>query len=242
MAARYLIERRKMRPASFIERQEERPRFTRSVAGAYIDVMGVAIDRHELTNRELQEIGEFTRENVLRWLKGWLRENFSRETYYFMDDDFHAVCGDIDIPWAKEENRQAWDKAVQGWINGGVTKQARTPSSARQDRWKKLVVGQEVFLVSNEVYCNVGKVAAVTSSGVDVQTADELIRFDNNGKETEASRRDRLGFGPSPGDKFHNVLWFSAPEFQPWEMEDISDEELAAFKAKAGKFKRPPLL
>jgi hypothetical protein len=40
-----------------------------------------------------------------------------------------------------------------------------------------------VFLVSNEIYCNVGKVVAVTPSGVDVQTADELIRFDNNGKE-----------------------------------------------------------
>jgi len=39
----------------------------------------------------------------------------------------------------------------------------------------------------------------------------------------------------SPGDKFHNVPWFSAPEFQPWEIEDISAEELAAWKAKAGK-------
>ena len=111
---------------------------------------------------------------------------------------------------------------------------------------KTLVVGQDVFLVSNEIYYNVGTVVAVTRSGVDVQTgvmqndgtwnAHELIRFDKDGKETEASRRDRLGFGPSPGDKFHNVLWFSAPEFQPYVIEEnISAEELASFKAKMGK-------
>ncbi len=100
---------------------------------------------------------------------------------------------------------------------------------------KKLVVGQDVFLVSSGIYCNVGKVVAVTPSSVDVQTEGELIRLDKDGKETDDSRRDRLGFGPSPGDKFHNSLWFSAPEFQPWEIEDISDEELAAWKAKAGR-------
>jgi hypothetical protein len=110
---------------------------------------------------------------------------------------------------------------------------------------KTLVVGQDVLLVSNEIYCEVGTVVAVTPSGVDVQTGvmqidgtwngHERIRFDKEGKETETSRRDRLGFGPSPGDKFHNILWFSAPEFQPYQIEEnVSAEKLAAFKAKIG--------
>jgi len=100
---------------------------------------------------------------------------------------------------------------------------------------KKLVVGQDVFLVSSGIYCNVGKVVSVTPSSVDVQTDSELFRFDSNGKETDSSRRGRLGFGPSPESKFHTVLWQSAPEFQPWEIEEISAEELAAWKAKIGK-------
>lgn len=79
---------------------------------------------------------------------------------------------------------------------------------------KKLAVGQDVFLVSSGIYYNVGRVVAVTPSSVDVQTERELIQLDKDGKETDDSRRDRLGFGPSPGDRFHNSLWFSAPEFQ----------------------------
>jgi hypothetical protein len=104
---------------------------------------------------------------------------------------------------------------------------------------RTLVVGQEVFLVSNEIYCDVGKVVAVTPQGVDVQTDRELFRFDINGKETDAGRRERLGFGPSPGDKFHTLLWFSAPEFQPWKIEEISAQELALFKQRVERAKQP---
>lgn len=97
---------------------------------------------------------------------------------------------------------------------------------------KNLTVGEAVFLVSNEVYCKTGTVIAVTPSGYDVQTVDELIRLDNEGKETEAGRFERLGFGPRPGDTFHNVLWFSAPEFQPYQIEDATPEEIARHKTR----------
>jgi hypothetical protein len=67
-----------------------------------------------LNGSELQEIGEFTRENVLKWLKAWLRADcngvFWGALDYFEDDDFHAVCGDIDIPWANEDTKRMWDE------------------------------------------------------------------------------------------------------------------------------------
>jgi hypothetical protein len=87
---------------------------------------------------------------------------------------------------------------------------------------KTLVVGQDVYMFSSEIYVNQGKVVGVTPSGAEVRTHDGvLFQFDANGKETDASRRDRLGFGPSPESKFHAVLWHSAPEFQPWELDDM---------------------
>jgi hypothetical protein len=58
----------------------------------------------------------------------------------------------------------------------------------------------------------------------DLQTAD-MIRFDTSGKETDVSRRDRLGFGPSPEDRFYTSLWYSAPEFGPWHLDDMPFEK-----------------
>ena len=54
----------------------------------------------------------------------------------------------------------------------------------------------------------------VTPSGVEVQVAD-LLRFDNDGNELDVSRRDRLGFGPSPEDKFYTSLWQVFP-YHSW--------------------------
>jgi hypothetical protein len=69
----------------------------------------------------------------------------------------------------------------------------------------------------------------ITPSGVEVQVADlqtaDLIRFDPSGKETDVNRRNRLGFGPSPDDKFHTSLWESAPEFGPWHLDDMPFEK-----------------
>lgn len=67
----------------------------------------------------------------------------------------------------------------------------------------------------------------VTPSGVEVQVAD-LLRFDNDGNELDVSRRDRLGFGPSPEDKFYTSLWQSAPEFGPWHLDDMPFPERTA--------------
>jgi hypothetical protein len=89
---------------------------------------------------------------------------------------------------------------------------------------KTLVVGQEVHIISGIYDCGKGTVVEVTPEGVVVQAnTQRVLRFDNNGKELDASRRDRLGFGPSPESKFHTVLWQFAPEFQPWELEDFAD-------------------
>jgi hypothetical protein len=108
-----------------------------------------------------------------------------------------------------------------------------------------LVVGQEVHIVSGVYGCK-GRVVTVTPDSVEVLVEaykeDELLRaisewppedqknfiavnkaklfrFDKDGNETDASRRDRLGFGPSPDDKFHTVLWDTAPECQPWHLD-----------------------
>jgi hypothetical protein len=95
-------------------RPPEKSSSSLTIMYAYIDIKGVAVDRHELTDSELQEIGEFTRENVSRWLKAWLKRDCNRVFWgalnYFDDDDFHAVCGDIDIPWADEDTKRKWDE------------------------------------------------------------------------------------------------------------------------------------
>ena len=86
---------------------------------------------------------------------------------------------------------------------------------------KTLVVGQKVSMTKSGVYANWGEVVEISSPGVAVKTEDgELLRFDTNGRQTDASQRDTLGFGPNPESKFHTVLWFSAPEFQPWEIDE----------------------
>jgi hypothetical protein len=97
---------------------------------------------------------------------------------------------------------------------------------------KALVVGQDVYMFNDHYphwFCGQrGKVVKVTPNGVDVQTAGELLRFDNDGYELDVSRRDRLGFGPSPEDKFYTSLWQSAPEFAPWHLDDMPFAERTA--------------
>jgi len=75
---------------------------------AYIEfVGGVAVYRHELTDSELREIGRFTRGNVLMWLKSHTTLDWDG---FLPIEDFHAVCGDIDIPWATEEAKATFTK------------------------------------------------------------------------------------------------------------------------------------
>jgi hypothetical protein len=84
------------------------------------------------------------------------------------------------------------------------------------------------------------KAIKITPSRVEVQVADlqtaDLIRFDTSGKETDVSRRNRLGFGPSPDDKFYMSLWQSAPEFGPWHLDDMPfAERTALFEERVRK-------
>jgi hypothetical protein len=83
-----------------------------------------------------------------------------------------------------------------------------------------LVVGQDVAVAYSQRKDREGKVVKVTPTGVEVQVTD-LMRFDNDGYEVDDCRRDRIGFGPSPEDKFHTSLWQSAPEFGPWHLDDM---------------------
>lgn len=64
-----------------------------------------------------------------------------------------------------------------------------------------LVVGQEVDVAYSQRGNRRGKVVKVTPTGVEVQVTD-LMRFNNDGYEVDDCRRDRVGFGPTPGTSF----------------------------------------
>ena len=77
---------------------------------AYIDFEGgICRGRHELTDSELREIGEFTRENVLAWMESRTSPDWVGVLHV---QDFHAFCGHIDIPWATEEAKLCWDRVM----------------------------------------------------------------------------------------------------------------------------------
>jgi hypothetical protein len=90
---------------------------------AYIEIVGaVAVHWFELTNSDLQSIGEFTRENVLKWTEShchtyWvdgvqMSRSWSDPIWVGLlpVEDFHAVCGDIKIPWATEAATLIWTR------------------------------------------------------------------------------------------------------------------------------------
>jgi hypothetical protein len=69
----------------------------------YVEVVGgIALSRHELSNADMRFIGEFTRDNVLRWMNSHRGPDW---VGMLPVEDFHAVCDDMDIPWATEEAR-----------------------------------------------------------------------------------------------------------------------------------------
>ena len=72
---------------------------------AYIEIVAaVARWRLELDYFDLRIIGEFTRVNIASWLD----KSYRFELGVYGYEDFHAVGGDIDIPWATEEARLCW--------------------------------------------------------------------------------------------------------------------------------------
>src|ERR1700741_125005 len=121
---------------------------------------------------------------------------------------------------------------------------AKTKQQERSDMdTTKLVVGQDVYMFNDHYpywFCGQrGKVVKVMEKGVDVQTAGALLRFDNDGYDIDVCRRDRLGFGPSPEDKFYTFLWQSAPEFGPWHLDDMPfAERTALLEQKTQRFRK----
>jgi hypothetical protein len=74
----------------------------------YIEIVSsIGMGRRNLNEDDLRHIGEFTRWRVAQWLYDRLGPTDSAE-------DFHAVCGDIDIPWDTEAGRLRWEQAKGG--------------------------------------------------------------------------------------------------------------------------------
>lgn len=72
----------------------------------HIEIVGeITVWSIKLTLWDRLRIGKFTRENVAVWL-----ENRTRLDPGYYSGDFHAVCGDVDIPWATEAARVQWTK------------------------------------------------------------------------------------------------------------------------------------
>jgi hypothetical protein len=77
---------------------------------AYIEIVSTHVKtRFELDAFDLWAIGEFTRENIESWLK---RGNCRFEVGVYRCEDFHTVCGDMDIPWATEESRHSYQRRI----------------------------------------------------------------------------------------------------------------------------------
>jgi hypothetical protein len=77
----------------------------------YIEYVGdVVVRRHDLDEAELRSIGEFTRENILAWMGRCPHRDWENWIGVLPIEDFHAVCGDVDIPWATEEAKALWTK------------------------------------------------------------------------------------------------------------------------------------
>jgi hypothetical protein len=73
---------------------------------SYVEFVGaVSSTRYDLDDYELRSIGEFTRENILMWMESHTGPDW---VGIVPVEDFHAVCGDIDIPWATEDGRMLW--------------------------------------------------------------------------------------------------------------------------------------
>jgi hypothetical protein len=88
---------------------------------------------------------------------------------------------------------------------------------------KTLVVGQDVYMFSG-CYVTTGRVIKVTPSGVDVQTTDEIWRFDTDGKACDS--RGTGMFKSSPWERGGIPGTY---ECGPWELDDIPFAKRTAF-------------
>ena len=74
----------------------------------YIEIVGaIGLWRYDLTDSELRAIGRFTRGNITMWF-----DSHTDPTWVGIlpIQDFHAVCGDINIPWATKEGFDTYER------------------------------------------------------------------------------------------------------------------------------------
>jgi hypothetical protein len=75
----------------------------------YIEIVGeITTWRIDLTLWNVFSIGEFTRENVHDWLADYTCKHY--RDYGWFPVDFHAVCGEQDIPWATKEAFECFER------------------------------------------------------------------------------------------------------------------------------------
>ena len=74
-----------------------------------------SLGRYYPNNNDLREIGDFTRENILNWMNSHTGVDWVDIVPVV---DFHAVCGDVDIPWATEEAKKLWDNSNLSRMRG----------------------------------------------------------------------------------------------------------------------------
>ncbi len=82
----------------------------RFIKNRYIEVIGgYTTWSIDLTLWNVFCIGEFTRENV----HDWLADDTCRHNWEDWFVDFHAVCGEQDIPWATKEGCDCYRRTME---------------------------------------------------------------------------------------------------------------------------------
>ena len=66
--------------------------------------------RHVLSESDVREIGQLTRENVRTWMESHKGVDWFDILCWGPIHDFHAVCGDTDIPWHAEESKRLFQR------------------------------------------------------------------------------------------------------------------------------------
>lgn len=197
-----------------------------------------------LPNNDLREISRCTRGDILMWI-----ENHNGVDWF---NWFVAAI----VVWV------AWIfRPKSGGRSGRIEERSQLESLNGQEKCMgmdttKLVVGQEVYMFP-EAYGDIarntgfsmceGIVVEVTPEGAVVQygvrkSDGDLLRFDKNGTEIDASRCDRLGWGPSESG-FHARLWHSAPEFGALQIDEMPfAERNALFERRRQDYLDQPFL
>lgn len=100
----------------------------RFIEKRYIEVVGEITTAYiDLSLWNVFCIGKFTRENVHDWFAGYLCRTRMMGDDWFVD--FHAVCGQQEIPWATEEARDLYARCVERERRANTQRTAQTTAS-----------------------------------------------------------------------------------------------------------------